>query len=269
MTISLDKYLKRLGLTTSPAATEKALFELQIAQLRNIPFENIDCLNHRPISIKPADLEIKLLQNGRGGYCFELNQLLMEGLLKIGFNVRPILSRVMYRGVGINPKTHIFLLVELASHTWIVDAGFGGPGISQPMLFELNRIDQQPNGSFRLVADKEFGTILQKLKDPQTDEWINVFAFNLDKVYPADLEMSNFYTSTLPESHFRQNLIAALFTNDGRNTLLNRKLMVTSNDGSTETSEIATEAELIKTLKEKFMINVPAEYQFNKLWSQQ
>ena len=267
MTFTIDNYLSRLGFhCQSLAINESSLIEIQERQLKKIPFENLDCLHDIDLSLKPEDLEAKILLNQRGGYCFELNLLMLEGLGLMGFKARPVLSRVMYRGTGINPKTHIFLLVEINERQWIADAGFGGPGLFHPIPFELNRIDQQPHGSFRIIQDAEFGFILQKaMKD--SDQWQNVFAFTTDKVYPADLEMSNFYTSKVPDSHFRHNLIAALFNDTGRSTLLNRKLTKSFHDGRVETFDIATEAELKTILSNEFKIPLPPHFNFSKFWS--
>lgn len=267
MSLTLENYLNRLGLHYPPArGGESLLFEVQERQLMKIPFENLDCLHGIDISLNPRELEAKILLNQRGGYCFELNLLLLEGLSLMGFAVKPVLSRVMYRGIGINPKTHIFLIAEIDGKQWLVDAGFGGPGLFHPMPFELNRIDQQVNGSFRLVQDAEFGFILQKAIKV-SDQWQNVFAFTTDKVYLPDLEMSNFYTSKLPESHFRHNLIAALFNEEGRTTLLNRKMTRTFHDGRLESFDIATVAELKSILSNDFQIALPAHFNFSRFWS--
>lgn len=258
MSFNLESYLKRIDINHSINVNEKSLFEIQTQQLKSLTFENIDCLMDKDILLDSQSLQKKLVEEGRGGYCFELNQLLLEALQTAGFKVRPILSRVMYRGTGINPRTHVFLIATLNNKKYIVDAGFGGPGLFTPMPFELNRVDQQANGNFKIEVDQEFGFILKK-ETLEKGIWQNVFAFNEDQVYPADLEMSNFYTSKVPSSHFRHNLIAALFTEHGRYTLLNRKFSTLSNNGQAETREIESETELQNVLTTKFNLKVPGE----------
>lgn len=263
MTINIEKYLAKCGLST-PAITESGLYDIQTKQLKRLPFENIDCFHHQEIRLTPQDLQQKLIDSERGGYCFELNQMILEALKTLGFKIRPLLSRVMYRGVGINPKTHILLLAELNSMKYLVDAGFGGPGLYSPMPFELNRVDKQLNGNFKLETDSEFGFILKKESEPGV--WNNVYAFTEDLVYPADLEMSNFYTSQLPTSHFRSNLIAALFTDEGRYTLLNRKFTSTKNNGEIHSMDIETETDLKNILKDKFKLTLPSNSNFARLF---
>jgi N-hydroxyarylamine O-acetyltransferase len=257
MSINLDLYTERIGLSNYISINEQLLYDIQTHQLSSIAFENIDCLHHLPIKIDVTSLEQKILYKNRGGYCFELNTLLHLALIEAGFKSRPLLSRVMYRGTGVNARTHIFLLVEINGKTYLTDAGFGGPGIFTPMPFEIDREDHQRNGVFRIHKDETFGYILQK-KIITDDSWFNVYSFNLDLVYPADLDMSNFYTSTLPESHFRHNLIGALFTNEGRITLLNKTLTITTKDKST-TRDIPDHTTLLSVLKDDFKINLISE----------
>ena len=46
-----------------------------------IPYENLDLLNNVPLSLGVEDLYNKIILNGRGGYCFEL-----QGLFVICWN---------------------------------------------------------------------------------------------------------------------------------------------------------------------------------------
>lgn len=265
MTLDLPLYLNRLGIKHSVNCNENSLFDIQTHQLKTIAFENLDCLMDREIRLNTSHLQEKIVAGKRGGYCFELNLLLLEALKTLGFEARPILSRVMYRGTGINPKTHVFIMVRLNDKKFLVDAGFGGPGIFTPMPFELNRIDSQINGQFKIEADKEFGFILKK-ETQERGVWQNVYAFTEDQVYPADLEMSNFYTFKVPDSHFRHNLIAALFTEQGRYTLLNRRFSTVLNDGQADTQEIATEQDLRNLITTKFNLKIPSELSLAKFF---
>ncbi|QGY32079.1 arylamine N-acetyltransferase [Pantoea cypripedii] len=65
----------------APAAHLTGLFlpDLEMLQVlhrtwpQTIPFENIDALLSRPVSIEVADIAEKMLIKRRGGYCFEHN----------------------------------------------------------------------------------------------------------------------------------------------------------------------------------------------------
>ena len=51
------------------------LRELHYLHPQAIPFENLDPLLKRPVKLDPASLQAKLVEAGRGGYCFEHNPL--------------------------------------------------------------------------------------------------------------------------------------------------------------------------------------------------
>lgn len=260
--MNLSKYFERIKINNTPKANEEGLYQLQSSQLVSVPFENIDCFLHRPIPTDSENLERKILENRRGGYCFELNGLFSSVLESLGFSSRPLLARVMYRGTGVNSRTHIIILVEISGKNYIADVGFGGPGTFLPVPFELDREDVQSHGTFRIVRDEIHQYLMQKKTD---DGWFNIYGFNLDTVYPADLLMSIFFTSTYPESHFRHNLIMALHLPNGRITLLNRSLTSVI-DKITVNREITDHNDLLMVIKDTFGIRLEREFNFSKLF---
>lgn len=260
--MDISNYFERIKIKQPPKVNSEGLYLLQSSQVTSIPFENIDCLHDRSIRTDLPHLENKILRQYRGGYCFELNGLFSHVLKTLGFNTRPLLARVMYRGTEVNSRTHIILLVEINGKKYIADTGFGGPGTYLPLPFEIDREDQQPHGTFRIIADETHHYLMQKKVD---EGWFNVYGFNLDLVYPADLLMSNFFTSTYPDSHFRHNLIMALHLPNGRITLFNRQL-TTVVDKKTSTSEITTEKELLSIITEKFGVKLENDFNFSKLF---
>jgi N-hydroxyarylamine O-acetyltransferase len=261
-TLNLAKYFETIQLKSTPNNNEDGLFVLQSSQLKTITFENIDCLLDRVIHTDIENLQRKIFTNQRGGYCFELNGLLSFVLNELNFQYRPLLARVMYRGTSINSKTHVILLVNVNGKEFITDVGFGGPGSYMPIPFEINREDVQTHGVYRLIRDDIHGHIMQK--KTITDEWFNVYAFNLDQVYPADLSMSNFFTSTFPESHFRHNLIMARHLENGRITVLNNQL-TTVIDGKSTLHTITTNSELLKIMNDSFGVKPELHFDFSDI----
>ena len=73
--LDLDAYLARIGLSGQPA-----LAEVHRAHVTSIPFENLDPRRGIPVSLAPENLERKLVDARRGGYCFEQNLLLATAL---------------------------------------------------------------------------------------------------------------------------------------------------------------------------------------------
>lgn len=73
----IRKYLERIGFQGTARADRETLFQLHEAHFKTVPYENLDIFLYG----KVADLDTesvyeKIVNNHRGGYCFELNGLL-------------------------------------------------------------------------------------------------------------------------------------------------------------------------------------------------
>lgn len=219
MMFDSKEYLSRINITKEEITNDlSGLRKLYLAHLHHFVFENIDCLLGKEIKIDSTSLYQKLIVNKRGGYCFELNLFFLEALRFFGFNAEIYLARVFYRGTGINAKTHLTVIVDLENQKYIVDAGFGGPGPEDVLTFKLDSVQKLFNYNFKIVEDREFGFMIQRETD---GDFKNVFAFKFETVYPADLEMSNFYVSKLPSSAFLNNINICQFNSKGRQTVFN------------------------------------------------
>lgn len=210
MPFDFSAYFERIGLKESPAATAEGLAQVQRAHRLAIPFENLDVILGRGIAIDSASVFAKLVTARRGGYCFEQNRLFEDALLALGFNVRPLLARVWLGAEGPPPgKTHTLGLVTIDGQEWIADAGFGG-SFNPPMPLVDTESALAPDGAqFRLTRDPLHGWMLERNGHPGTTDgrgpqegWVPQFSFTLDPVFTADLTLSNFWTSTAPESRF-------------------------------------------------------------------
>jgi N-hydroxyarylamine O-acetyltransferase len=226
----LDAYLARVGLGERPAPTVEGLVLLQRAHRLSIPFENLDIMLGRGIAIDSASVFAKLVTARRGGYCFEQNRLFGDALDALDFVARPLLARVW---LGIQgpppPKAHTLSLVTIDGQDWIADAGFGG-SYAPPMPLADGETSNAPDGArFRLMRDPLHGWMLERNGDPGTTDgrgggtgWQPQFSFTLEPVFTNDLVLSNHWTSTAPESRFRQLRIASIVLPQGFATLTDR-----------------------------------------------
>ena len=77
LTFNLDSYISRISITDKPSSSlqpnKETLALLQLSHLLTIPFENLDVVQKKSISIDLSDIFEKLVINKRGGYCFEMN----------------------------------------------------------------------------------------------------------------------------------------------------------------------------------------------------
>jgi N-hydroxyarylamine O-acetyltransferase len=114
-TLDLDAYCRRIGLRGALAPTRDCLVRLIQCHAMAIPFENIEVLARRVPVLDTDSLQRKMVQQRRGGYCFEQNQLFRGVLLACGFDAHPLEARIRV-GVPadvVTARTHLATRVVL------------------------------------------------------------------------------------------------------------------------------------------------------------
>ena len=108
-------YLKRIGFEEPVEKDEKTLDRLLRAHLEQVPFENLDVIHLGKVpSLEEEELYDKIVGRNRGGYCFELNTLLLALLETLGFSVYPAAVRVRWNKSVVPPISHMALVAEIA-----------------------------------------------------------------------------------------------------------------------------------------------------------
>ncbi|MEO8500827.1 MAG: arylamine N-acetyltransferase [Vicinamibacteria bacterium] len=133
--MNLDRYFARIGFTGPPNADLATLRALHRLHIEAIPFENLDVLLGRRIDMSEAAVESKIVDDGRGGYCFEQNTLFRGVLNALGFQTEAFLGRIR-RNVPADvrtPLTHMVLRVTVEGAPWLADVGFGSLGTPAPI----------------------------------------------------------------------------------------------------------------------------------------
>ena len=259
-TPDLDAYFARIAYDGPRDPTLPTLIALHQHHARAIPYENLDVLLGRPISLEPAAIARKLIHTRRGGYCFEHNALLRDVLRALGFHVTQLIARVRWQIPAEVPTafTHMVLRVDLAGRSLIADVGFGSRSLVSPLLLELDRAQ---GGSIepRRLLQRDHLLVHQTLHD---GAWTDVYQFSLDPVPTIDFELGNWFTSTHPQSRFRLNLIAARAGTDCRYALLNREFTVRHADGRAEKRLLTTPDELLAVLADYFRLHFPPGTRF-------
>jgi N-hydroxyarylamine O-acetyltransferase len=256
--LDLEAYLGRIGYSGRLQPDPAVLEAIHLAHATHIPFENLDILLQRPIRLDLASLQAKLVSGRRGGYCFEQNLLFSAVLQRLGFSVRQLAARVIYRSGRKLPRTHMLLLVDVEGATWLADVGFGVEGLLLPLPFSGGREARQFAWTYR-VAEADGEWILQTLRD---GAWKNLYSFSLEPYLAVDFEPANLYTATHPDSRFVRTLAVQLPTPEVRYTLRNRELVL--DRGATVTSRmLADDDELLAVLAETFGLRFPAGTRFS------
>ena len=80
--------LDRLTYTGSTDPVLSNLQALQLAFLHSVPFENLDIHLGREIRLDPERFYRKIVEEKRGGFCYECNTLFHALLGALGFEVR-------------------------------------------------------------------------------------------------------------------------------------------------------------------------------------
>src|SRR5690349_7492691 len=124
--LDVDAYLERILWDGTLTPTFDTLAGLLDAHMTHIPFENLDVLLGRPLSLDLSALERKLVRARRGGYCFEHATLFAAVLEKLGFQpVRHSARVTLFEPRTVSGRTHMFLTGSIGRETFVIDPGFG------------------------------------------------------------------------------------------------------------------------------------------------
>lgn len=253
--IDLDAYFRRIGFTGRAAADRATLEALHRLHPQAIAFENLDPLLSVPVRLDAASLENKLVRSARGGYCYEHNLLLMHVLKALGFGVRGLGARVLWRAAegAITARAHMLLCVDLEGRRHIADVGFGGTTPTAPLCLDSESEQRTAHEPFRLVrSGDEF-----VLQAGIGQSWQSLYRFDLQEQFQIDYEIASWYQCTNPNSYFTANLMAARPVPGARYALRNNEFSVHHLDGRNERRVLRTPAELRHTLSDAFGLTLP------------
>ncbi|WP_460116791.1 arylamine N-acetyltransferase family protein [Pseudomonas sp. S2_C03] len=249
-------YLQRLGYDMTPPPTLETLRQLQLRHTGVFPFENLTTLSGQPVLIDLASIEHKVLHQGRGGYCYELNHLFLVLLQELGFDAQGISGRVvMGQPEGAwTARTHRLSLVTLDGVRYITDVGFGGMVPTAPLKLDTDAEQSTPHEPYRIDRHVDGYTLRAKVED----EWRPMYIFDLQRQEDIDYAVGNWYVSTSPDSPFIQRLMVARTGDGSRHTLNNGSFAIHRIGHESERRQVADVEELVALLKGEFGIQVPA-----------
>lgn len=257
-TPNLEAYCARIGHDGARTATLETLHALQARHVASIPFEAIDVLLGRGVDLAPEAVEHKLVNAGRGGYCFEHNGLFKRVLIALGFHVEGLAARVRWMESGdgpAQPRSHMALRVTIDGRPWLVDVGFGAAVPTAPLRLDHHAPQALRHDTFRLQpVDDEL--LLQIWRN---DDWRPVYQLGTQVQLDVDYKMANWYTATHPDSHFRRNLMLARTTPQARYALHNNQLSIRRPHGANERHGLTAD-ELEQHLKTTFGLPVAAAW---------
>lgn len=250
--MDIDRYYRRLGVDR-PSLDADGLRRLQSAQMDAVTFENIDPLLGIVPDVSLEGIFDKIVERGRGGYCFELNTLFGAALAETGFEASRVMARVRNGAPQGANRSHLAWIVTIGGEEWLADTGFGGSGTSIPLPLASRDVLEAPTGRYRFTEDAAAGELVLERQTP--DGWYSLFGFDRVPVRAADIEAANFVTARWEKAPFPSNLMLSRHTADGRISLLNTALRIENRDGVKKRT-IASPEEMQSVLAEDFALPV-------------
>ena len=175
-----DAYLERLRYVGPRTATPETLRQLHKLHLMTIPYDNTkfgSADGELPANIADVDIDVtfdKIVRNGSGGICFELNPLFDRLLRELGFETRIIAAGVRQEDGSFSPDlSHMFTGVSVGDDLWLADVGFSGPSYLDPL--RLNSTVQHQYGCrYKVVEQAGWQTLYRRSR---TGQWRAVYRF--------------------------------------------------------------------------------------------
>jgi N-hydroxyarylamine O-acetyltransferase len=244
--LDLEAYLRRIGHDGPTDPTPQTLAALHRAHLRAIGFENLDIVLGRGIAVDLPSVQRKLVEGGRGGYCYVHGVLFAAALERLGFAVQRLLARVGDQRPP-RARTHMTLLVTTDGDRRLADVGFG-TGLLEPLPIDVPGPHEQGDWAFEVVAD---GPGAWWMHERRGEDWVPAYWFDDQRQRAADVVMANHFTATWPRSPFVGQIVAARKDEHAIHRLAARRLTVTHPDGAVYESDL-DDAELADALRDLF-----------------
>lgn len=242
------RYLKRFNAYPVEENYLQDLSRLQSLHMQNVPFENLDVIRKVPIYLNLESIYDKIVNQRRGGYCYEINGLFHWLLQELGFDAKLISATVMKPdGTWTKADTHTAILVELDT-PYLVDAGFGDSTIS-PIPLGGERFTDN-SGTYKIEqVDENYYDLIRENDDGK--EKI-LYRFTTEEKKLADFHEGCVFNQISEESPFTHDDLVTKATPEGRITLSGFQLTRTENGGKEKRDLSVAEKENI--LEQEFGI---------------
>lgn len=216
--VKVEKYLERIGLSLPADFVPDSTFlhELQFAHCTHVPYENLDIIRGISLSLDEADLYKKVVEQGKGGFCFELNGLFAWLLRQLGYKVTEYAARYLRGESELPMRRHRVLRVEALDGVWCCDVGIGEVCPRYPLRLVEGVEQPQFDECYRFDKDAFLGWVLMDL---HKGEWRQFYSFTEEPQLPQDYDALCLYCEKSPKSPFIHSEMFSLKTPTGRITL--------------------------------------------------
>ena len=248
-----EKYLGRIGLQGPLKPDLDTLERLTRGHLQTVPFENLMVYDaHEEPSLEPADLYDKIVNQNRGGYCFELNKSFYLLLQSLGYECYPVPVRIIHRRPEPVGVSHRGTIVKLAGSRYFCDVGFGGAGPKGVLALETEEV-QVVGGERFLVRFCEDNHMIINLEEGFEDPVLRVYEYPF--LEPDFLTLNRYY-STYHGSPFVNKRVLYISTPQGWVSLTD-KVLTEKKNGVKTVQTLESEEQVAAVIAERFGLSIP------------
>ncbi|MFB4164815.1 arylamine N-acetyltransferase [Alteribacillus sp. JSM 102045] len=224
----IEDFFKRIQYQGSQDVQFDDLPKLMFQFAKNVPFENIDIIQRKDIEINADNVKRKIIDQSRGGLCYELNPMFYYFLQERGFDVQMVPATVS----GNHPEiieTHVTIVLKKNDQQYLIDVGFGANHALQPIPFSGEFVTSL-TGEYRVKHDKtEAGEyVLEKYRCEKLEA---SYSFFLKQINESHLNHMKEVIMKHPHSPFNQSALLTKLTDDGHTTLTDKTFTIVK-DGS-------------------------------------
>ncbi|XP_070708877.1 arylamine N-acetyltransferase, pineal gland isozyme NAT-3-like [Pempheris klunzingeri] len=199
--MDVGAYLTRIGFSGSAEPSLDVLRSLHTCHLLSVPFETLTVHSGGLIQLHLPLLYDKIVNQRRGGFCFENNGLFSWLLRALGFQVTLFSGQVrsLITGCYGPPFDHLVLMVTLQGRRWLCDVGFGGHGFTNPLSMETSAPQEQGHRVYRIREDVgvHFVEWQGEKNGGEAGDWSEIYKFTLDPRCMEDFtEMCQYHQSS-------------------------------------------------------------------------
>lgn len=188
-----------------------------------IPFENLDVINGVSQPLSSKRIVQKILVEGRGGLCYEINPLLAEVLRANELNVKLIAATIYdstHQQFSKTGYTHTIILLEQHGERYLIDAGFGNNVPLMPVPLNGDVVSST-NGDFKVIGDELF--MKRRYRDEQ---FVLAYRFKEERASWKQLQVSQHIIEQSEASPFNKKALLTKCTEDGTITLSENDLTI-------------------------------------------
>ena len=226
--MQIKKILERINLDSSKTygPTFKTLKLLQKQYILNVPYENLDFFLNKEFSSDLSKVYEKIVNNNRGGICYESHVLFIYLLQKLGFSAHLIFAKVEDLTYIGKDYPHLVILVNLDGIDYLVDVA-NGQNVREPMNIDDEEfISIAENNKYKIKSAKDEYTLFVNNKK---EDWFPKYYFTKKEVIPSDF-INIFKSDNDNKPMNKVPLLVTLAKEDGRITLMDDMMIVKESD---------------------------------------